>query len=116
MTEVQEILPNPLMSKGRYRISGDQIYDTWGGYYITPQLWEQWRAGGRSDTADHDFVLGERVDEDLGEGNEQWHRIHAVCNRCGETRQVWWGVNTRSLNLGWCVLEHRKSFWRRLFG
>jgi hypothetical protein len=103
------------LTRGRFglRMTGAgqwEPFDTWGGYFISWDLWDRWRAERRVDWANHDFRFGEHVEE---EGiDEQWGRRKATCGRCGEERLIWRGVpeGDRALNDGWCV----PTFWQRL--
>jgi hypothetical protein len=97
------------LTPGRYRPQpGGDVYDSIGRYYISADLWRRRMEEGRSDRADHDFVLGERVIEDIP---DQWHRVHAKCRTCGEEREVFFGVEMVMLNRGWCIARPWWRFW-----
>ncbi len=102
------------VSRGRYRATTDgEVFDTWGRYYISRELWDSWVLEGRSDRYDHDFVLGSDLVEDGID--RQWRRTAATCSRCGERRKVFWAVSLDDLNHGWCVAPPAKSWLKRLF-
>lgn len=106
----------PGITEGRFLQRQTSVYDTWGGYQISQELWDKRIAEGRTDKASHRFILGERVDE--GEITE-WYRVWADCPDCGERRKVYWAINLYDLNHGgWCIPRRNRKdlpWWKRWF-
>jgi hypothetical protein len=101
MSYTEDPLVAPHITPGRYVRRDGVVYDTWGRYFLDESLWQKRFAEGRSDRADHNFELGERIYEiDVP---EPWHRVIARCERCGEERKVWHAVQMSELNREWCV-------------
>lgn len=96
------------ITPGRYTLAADgEVFDLFGGHYISRDLWERRLAEGRSDRARHEFRYVDRPRVSIGQG---WFLDHVECGTCGETREV--GVSVDELNRQerWCMPRGLRKF------
>jgi hypothetical protein len=79
------------------------VYTIYGRYYISADLWQRYVRERRHPQVEHNFKMNQVFTSHLDDTGRDWATRGAVCNKCGQIREVYFAMTPERLNQdGWC--------------